>query len=71
MKYVVRLVAKHDNSRHTRVGMYAARSGSQHSYTARLEDARVFSTREAAEAECCENERVIDVDDLVGTGGGS
>lgn len=39
-------------------GKYVSRSGSEHSYTAKLQDARTFPTREAAQTECCGNERV-------------
>lgn len=35
------------------------------SYTAKLEEARTFSTRAAAEKDACENERVYDVKDLL------
>ena len=39
------------------------------SYTSRPEYARVFPTREAAEAErCVENERIVSVDEVVGRG---
>lgn len=44
-------------------GRYVARSGSQHSYTKLLQEARTFWTREQAEAERCSNERVVSVDD--------
>ena len=47
-------------------GKYVARSGSQSSYTARLERARVFSSRAAAEADACSNERVRSVNDIMG-----
>ena len=49
-------------------GKYAARSGMKHSYTRRLEYARVFSTRESAERERCENETIRRVLDIVGSG---
>ena len=46
---------------------YVARWNSEHSYTARLEDAQVFTTRDDAETNRCpESERVVDVDSLVG-----
>jgi hypothetical protein len=41
-------------------GGYLARPGSQHSYTRKLEHAQTFPTREAAQAQCCENERPVD-----------
>ena len=48
---------------------YVARWGSASSYTSRLEDAQVFKTKEDAETNRCpENERVVDVDSLVGGG---
>lgn len=40
-------------------GKYVARPGSAHSYTSKLEEARLFATREAAERDCCGNERII------------
>ena len=38
---------------------YAAPLGSQRSYTDKLQHARTFPTRDAAEKECCSNERAI------------
>lgn len=35
------------------------------SYTAKLEEARTFATREAAKADACENERVYEVTELL------
>lgn len=35
------------------------------SYTSRLEEARTFSSREAAKADACENERVYEVSELL------
>lgn len=46
-------------------GGYLAPAGSHHSYTKSLTRARTFASKEAAEAECCENERVARVDDLM------
>lgn len=47
-------------------GMYVARGGTVSSYTARLQEARIFASREAAERERCpENERVVDVYDVL------
>ena len=41
-------------------GQYVTPPGEEKSYTTRLEDARVFATREAAERErCVENESVV------------
>lgn len=41
-------------------GKYVSQPGSQHSYTDKLQNARVWASRESAERECCvENERVI------------
>lgn len=47
-------------------GKYVAPAGRAKSYTARLESARVFATREAAERDKCGNERVVAVADLIG-----
>lgn len=50
---------------HNKTGKYVARPGSERSYTNRLEEARVFRTREKAEKErCVENETVVDVNRL-------
>lgn len=40
-------------------GGYLAPAGSQHSHTHKLEKAQTFPTREAAQAQCCENERAV------------
>ena len=57
MRYVIR---RND-------GAYVAPSGQRSSYTPFLQRARTWATREAAEAECCGNERVVAVDkELVG-----
>lgn len=41
---------------------YVAQPGSESSYTTKLERARVYPTREAADGDrCVENERVVDV----------
>jgi len=43
-------------------GRYVARAGQEHSYTAKLQEARVFTTRMEAEKDVCfENERVLPV----------
>lgn len=47
-------------------GKYVAQSGSQNSYTNRLENAKKFDTREAAEADRCGNEYVVSVDSILG-----
>lgn len=57
MMYVLRNV---DN------GKYVAPSGSTNSYTERLQNARVFPTREAAQADACGNDRVVAVRDAFG-----
>lgn len=44
---------------------FVARPGSQHSYTNRLQDARVFQTRDDAERERCGNETIVLVDNLL------
>lgn len=46
-------------------GKYVAAPGSEHSYTKRLEDARIFSTRESAELEKCGNETIVPVRTLL------
>ena len=46
-------------------GKYVAPPGSKHSYTTRLERARTFSTREAAQADCCGNEHAVAVENLL------
>jgi hypothetical protein len=53
----------------TKTGRYVSRPGSAHSYTARLEQACTWSTRESAEREICpDNERVVRTTDLIGWG---
>lgn len=47
-------------------GGYLTPPGSQHSYSQSLRQARTFLTREAAEAECCENERAVALEDEMG-----
>jgi len=47
-------------------GEYVARSGSDRSYTDKLENARRFPTKKAAEKESCpENEQVFAVESLL------
>jgi hypothetical protein len=51
---------------HNGTGKYVACPGSLRSYTNRLEEARVFRTRESAEKErCVENETLVDVNHLI------
>jgi hypothetical protein len=45
---------------------YVSRDGSGHSYTTRLEAARTWPTREAAQVHCCGNEMVVAVAAIVG-----
>lgn len=47
-------------------GHFAARSGSQHSYTRDPRQAQRYSTREAARAECCGNEHPVNLLDWIG-----
>ena len=47
-------------------GHYVAMDGSQHSYTKRLEEAKVFNTREAAKREACGNESVRGIEEVIG-----
>lgn len=50
-------------------GAYVAPPGRPSSYTNKLQNARVFATREAAERECCPgNERVVEVSRCLGRG---
>lgn len=39
---------------------YVAERGMESSYTNKLQNARVFQSKEAAQADCCGNERVIE-----------
>jgi hypothetical protein len=53
---------------HDETGKYVSRPGSLRSYTNRLEEARVFRTREGAEKErCVENETLVDLHQLFAT----
>jgi hypothetical protein len=56
VKYVIICV---DDS-HPCNRQYVARAGSKHSYTPKLQNAEVFSSRDAAKASCCGNEIVIE-----------
>ena len=52
--------------KHNETGKYVAPAGSQHSYTAKLEEARQFPTREAAEADrCVDSETIVPTSDLL------
>lgn len=44
---------------------YVARQGARSSFTPNLQNARTFATREAAERECCGDERVRSVSDIM------
>ena len=46
-------------------GKYVTKPESKHTYTRRLEDARVFRSREAAEWHACGNEQVMTVEEMV------
>lgn len=46
-------------------GAFVSPPGSERSYTAHLQFARTFPTREAAERECCANERVRPLEECV------
>jgi hypothetical protein len=47
-------------------GKYVAPSGSEHSYTSLLEDARKYFTKKEAEKDVCpENEAIYDILDLI------
>jgi hypothetical protein len=47
-------------------GKYVARPGSEHSYTNRLERAKIFTSWERAYDAKCDNERVVPLDSLLG-----
>jgi len=52
--------------RRTTDGAYVARPGSSSSYCRALQDARTFSTREAAERErCVGNEVIVELDSIL------
>lgn len=46
-------------------GKYVAPPGREHSYTSKLEKARIFPTKDAAEADKCGNERAVPVSSLL------
>ena len=46
-------------------GKFVARSGSQHSYTNRIDLARVYETKAEADKDLCpDNERIIEIPQL-------
>jgi hypothetical protein len=47
-------------------GKFVAPAGAQRSYVKSLQDARAFTTREAAEQERCGNESIVVVRDVMG-----
>lgn len=47
---------------------YVARSGAKSSYTHKFQEARVWRTREAAQSECCGDEAVLAITDILGRG---
>jgi hypothetical protein len=61
MPYVIKLC----DTTHQRDGSYVSQPGSRHTYTANLLHARRFQSREAAEAQACGNEMVIDFDAML------
>jgi hypothetical protein len=44
---------------------YVALAGQTSSYVSKLQDARVFATREEADRECCGNERVLSLEEAM------
>lgn len=46
-------------------GQYVAKSGQKRSYTEKLQDAKVYRTKESAEKDACENERVVRISDTL------
>ena len=46
-------------------GKYVSLSGRQHSYTTRIEHAKTFSTREAAQGDCCGNEHAVSIENIL------
>lgn len=54
----------------TETGRYVTCPGSERSYTTKLQEARTFPTRESAKRDCCENERIVSIKDVVTLMGG-
>lgn len=52
--------------RHIETSKYVARPGSRRSYVKTLEAARVYLTREAAEADKCGNEAIVPICSILG-----
>lgn len=47
-------------------GRYVARSGSQSSYTNKLENAKIYKSREDADSDrCVENESIVNVSNIL------
>ena len=46
-------------------GEYVSRPGSYNSYTAKLENAQIYSSREEAKRHRCDNEVIINVSDIL------
>lgn len=44
-------------------GYYVTAPGLKHSYTAKLQEARVYRTKSLAEDDCCGNEQVVSFDE--------
>lgn len=49
-------------------GWYVTRPGSAKAYSPDIRKARVFPTREAAQADACGNESVVSVEEEIGRG---
>ena len=46
-------------------GKMVSRPNSKNSYTNNLQDARVYTSRESAQIDCCGNEYVVDIDSML------
>jgi hypothetical protein len=49
----------------TKRGRYVAPPGQEHSYTDKLEKARVFTVEKHARQNCCENETVVPLESVL------
>jgi hypothetical protein len=50
-------------------GKFVTREGSEHSYSHKLQDARVFRSKlDAAVSACCENERIVPLNEVLAGG---